>query len=528
MANRLFDSVKGNRPKLNKFDLSHERKFSMNMGKLIPILVQETLPGDKFRVNSEVILRVAPMLAPIMHRVNIKVEYFFVPMRLIWNEWEEFITGGRLGTSAPVAPYVNVEDGMEIYLAAGQLADYLGVPPPPGTFPSSAPFEQISVLPFRAYQLIWREFYRDQTLQGDPGVYPDFSRASGQVTVAQFVNQTLGNLRDSCWEKDYLTSAVPSAQRGGAVSLPIEMDANDITYKYPATVGDGVIGAVAGNLTTDVSAQVNAVFPIVGAAPAGIENIEDIESTSVTIEALRRAVMLQQWLEKMSRGGARYIEQMKMMWDVVSSDARLQRPEYLGGGKAAVSISEVLSTFEDDAGSIPQGNMSGHGIGVGNQMGFTRRFEEHGFVMGMMRVLPRTNYQDGLPRMWSRKDKFDYPWPDFAHLGEQPVLNREVWWSAEEGGAGNQNEGTWGYQSRYCEWKYGMSTVHGDFRTSLDYWTMAREFASLPPLDNLFVQADPTHRIFPVTDPSVHKLYCLIHHDVSALRKLPYFGTPRL
>lgn len=524
MGNRLFDSVRMTRPRLNKFDLSHERKLSMNMGDLIPIMVQEIVPGDKFRVNSEVFMRVAPMLAPIMHRVNVTTHYFFVPNRLIWNEFEDFITGGRLGTTLPAVPTIVVDtDAEALDFADGKLSDYLGVPNLAlGGIVSAIGF---SALPFRAYQLIWDQYYRDQNLQASL----DVSLTSGIVSDGERVK--LATMRKRAWEKDYFTSALPFSQRGADVSLPIIGDTTDITYKdisliKKASDGSGVgnnkfVGT--GNLDGD-DMWAGDPTPAAGEA-ARIENIDSFsfDATSVTINVLRRAVKLQEWLEKNARGGARYVEQILSHFGVVSSDARLQRCEYLGGGKNALQISEVLSTFQADDGDIPQGNMAGRGISYGKTNGFSKRFEEHGFVIGVMSVLPVTGYQQGFHRMFHRGEKFDYYWPEFAHLGEQEIKNREIY--VDPAAVGNWND-TWGYQSRYAEYKYMCSSVHGEFRQSLSYWHMGRIFANFPPLDVDFVTSNPTHRIFPVTDPEVHKLYVSIFNRVDALRPMPYFGTP--
>lgn len=521
---KLFDSIKLKRPGQSKFDLSHERKLSCNMGDLIPVLVNEVVPGDKFRVNTEVLMRLAPLLAPMMHRVNVTTHYFFVPNRLIWNEWEDFITGGRLGTSAPVWPTMRAPcneiaaSAPNDYWIPGSLADYLGVPThlPTDAYASS---QLISALPFRAYQLIWNDYYRDQNLMPDL----DLSLASGTITGAEFIKLT--NMRRRAWEKDYFTSALPFAQRGGAVTLPVTADATVIykdTSNLMTSAGAPQSGRTSGSHLTVPD---NILYGQPGNVPNRIENIDDIELDAATanINDLRKAVRLQEWLEKNARGGARYIEQILSHFGVRSSDARLQRPEYLGGGKSPIVISEVLSSFQDDS-SMPQGTMAGHGIGVGNQNGFNRTFEEHGFIIGLMSVLPRTAYQQGLPKMFDRSDKFDYYWPEFANLGEQEVKSSEIMVNWKTGTAPS----TFGYQSRFAEYKYKNSTVHGDFRSSLAFWHMGRIFNSNPVLDEEFVEANPTDRVFAVQEEETHKLWVQIYHRIDAIRPMPYFGTPTL
>lgn len=519
---RLFDSARFYAPGKNKFDLSHERKFSFQMAHLTPILVQEVVPGDSFRVNSEIMLRMAPMLAPIMHRVNVRTEYFFVPNRLVWDEWEDFITGGRLGTSNPVAPYSTLQAIESQGLAAQHsLADFMGIPTL--DMPPTIPLE-ISVLPFRAYQLIFDEYYRDQNLA--PSL--DVSKASGVVVGTEL--EKIFTMRTRCWEKDYFTSALPFAQRGPEVLMPLAGEGS-VTYKDATTfVGDDGLPLDAGGAPTYATAVGgDTVIASVGGTnnPARIENIDEVilTASSVTINELRRSIKLQEWLEKNAVGGGRYVEQILAHFGVKSSDARQQRPEYLGGGKAPLVVSEVLSTFQETDGEIPQGNMSGHGVSYGTHNGFKRTFEEHGFIIGLISVLPRTAYQNGIDRKFTRFDRFDYYWPEFANIGEQEIRNKELFFQQ---GQVTPND-TWGYQSRYAEYKYGCSSVHGAFRAELAFWHMGRIFTDLPPLNEEFVRADPTRRIFIVNAAQIgDNMYCHLYNKIDALRPMPYFGTPTL
>lgn len=528
---KLFDSVSMRAPRRNKFDLSHERKFSFNMGDLIPIMVQEILPGDSFRVNTELMMRLAPMLAPIMHRVNVKMEFFYVPNRLTWDEWEDFITGGREGTSAPVHPQLaaaNIGAAGLDNMMSGTLWDYMGLPviqdnaftAPPGG--GTAAPENVTALPFRAYQLIYDEYYRDQNLTASI----DVSKASGVLANGAEQNKLL-TLRKRAWEKDYYTAALPWAQRGSTVDIPLSDDptqqsiASRVSTGLPfSEAGDMTIGNTGNVLMTGSATQDGGVH--LGAEGHGID-----------VTTLRRSVRLQEWLEKAARVGSRYVEQLRAFWGVRPSDARLQRPEFLGGSTTPIQISEVLSTVQqvDDASAnigTPQGDMAGHGISYGNKNGFKRVFEEHGYVIGIVSCLPRTAYMDCLPRSFQRFDKLDYFWEQFANIGEQAVLNKELFYRGYKLPADAAVDGTFGYQSRYAEYKYGISTVHGDFRNSLLFWHMARAFADQPALNTSFIEADPTHRIFAVDDPTVHKLWCHAFHRVDALRPMPYYGTPTL
>lgn len=496
--------------------------MSLKMGKLVPILLHEILPGDSFRVRSEIMMRLAPMIAPVMHRVNVFTHYFFVPSRLLWSEFKDFITGGREGTSAPVHPFFAATDALGPQLDlmdVGSLSDYLGLPICPDTA-SGVADPRFSVLPFRAYQLIWDEYYRDQNVSASL----DIATTSGNIASGELVK--LMTLRDRAWEKDYFTSCLPWAQRGDEVLIPLEAE---VTYSDEAMIyrsdNDNPFPA-----SQDIAVSSTTDGRIAGTGytgPSRIENIDGISNAVVTINDLRTSVQLQKWLENNARGGARYIEQILIHFGVVSSDARLQRPEYLGGGKQPVTISEVLSTAQVELteDELPQGNMAGHGVSVGRSNGFQRRFEEHGYVVGVMSVLPRTAYQQGIPRHFTRFDKYDYFWPEFAHLGEQAVLNKELFWDPD-GGVDNLNE-TFGYQSRYAEYKYQPSSVHGQFRTTKSFWHMGRIFTATPQLNAAFITADPTKRIFAVTDPDTEDLYCQIYNDVSAMRLMPYFGTPQ-
>lgn len=517
MAN-LFQQIQLRRPRRNKFNLSHERKMSFDLGQLVPCYVQEVVPGDRFRVNTEAFVRFQPMLAPIMHNVNVYTHYFFVPNRLVWDEWEDFITGGREGTSAPIVPRATTNAMFLSGLTSpGGLPDYMGLP----TVTAGTQNAQVSMLAFRAYQLIWDEYFRDQNLT--PSL--DIAKTSGQMPQGAELTKIL-TIRRRAWEKDYFTSALPWAQRGPEVLMPLEGEGS-VTYKPTTEVFEST-GAIPATGPISNTFTVTHGNLTVDGTTGRVENIDEVlvDASSVTINELRRSVRLQEWLEKNARAGARYVEQILSHFGVKSSDARLQRPEFLGGGKTPVRISEVLSTFQDASGTgNPQGNMAGHGMSFGGANGFKRFFEEHGHVIGVMSVLPRTTYQQGIPRFLSRMDKFDYYWPEFANIGEQEIRNKEIF---HDGTGVVDPEGTWGYQSRYADYKYGCSTVHGEMKGSLAFWHMGRIFSTFPPLNENFVTSDPTTRVFAVEDENVDKVICQLYNRVDALRPMPYFGTPTL
>ncbi|AXL14929.1 major capsid protein [Microviridae sp.] len=502
------------KPRKSAFDLSHEKKLSFNMGELVPILLEEIVPGDEFKVETETLMRLAPMLAPVMHRVNVYCHYFFVPNRITWNQWEDFITGGREGTTSPNFPTVEYGDLWEEYgnSMTGSLADYLGIPSPSGAMNSGG--KEISKLPFMAYNQIYNDFYRDPNLQEEI-----------------VVNDSYG-MQKRCWEKDYFTSCLPWPQRGPQVDIPVNtvFEPQYADKSILLTESGASLPSNAALTSYDPGApQLGSDIKNGGATADSlrVENLEpsfELDGTSVTINELRQSNKLQQWLEKQARGGYRYIETILSHFGVKSSDARLQRAEYLGGGRQPIVISEVLNTTGTT--EAAQGTMAGHGISVGTTNKFKKRFEEHGYVMGIMSVLPRTGYQQGIARHWQRTDKTEYYWPEFATLGEQEVKDSELYFNATD--PQPTEEGTFGYQQRYAEYKYGVSSVHGRFRDNLDYWHMGRKFDSAPALNTAFVNADPTDRIFAVTDPDEHHLWVQVYNKVLARRPMPFFSNPSL
>jgi hypothetical protein len=512
---KIFDRIQLTRPKRSVFDLSHERKFSMNMGDLVPILCQEVVPGDSFRLSLQQLVRMQPMLAPMMHRVNVTTHFFFVPNRLIWNEWEDFITGGDKGDKNPVFPTFNRTSPTTaaiLGLTYGSLSDYLGYPVSRIAQTGNVTIPKFSQLPYRAYHLIWNEYYRDQNLQKPV----DINLSSGNTILTQINSDTNAwaaramCIQKRAWEKDYFTSALPYAQKGEQLSLPFSSDA-------PVVSGDNKpvhISASSPNNPNDHYIQTM--------GEQGQILKADLSNTSTAkINELRQAFQIQKWLEKNARGGSRYIEQILTHFGVKSSDARLQRPEYLGGGKTPVTISEVLQNSATEE-SSPQGNMTGHGVSVGSTHSFKRTFEEHGFIIGIMSVLPRTAYFQGMPKIFNKFDRFDYYWPEFAHLGEQEVKMSELYYDP----SGATNDETFGYQPRYSEYRFINDSVHGDFQNTLKFWHMAREFNTKPALNSSFVKANPTNRVFAVTDPKYPKLLVNTYANIQAVRPMPKYGNP--
>jgi len=514
-----FTSVEMRKVNRNKFDLSHEKKLSMKMGNLYPVLHFDTIPGDSFKVNSEVMLRVAPMLAPVMHRMNVYIHYFFVPNRLVWDEWEDFITGGEDGEQEPAFPQVQFNASNEETYQIGSLADYFGIEPPR----DGATVEglNVSALPFRAYTLIYNEYYRDQNLS-DPVA---FDKGSGLVSGTGKDN--ILAMQERAWEKDYFTSALPWTQRGGEAALPVF---GDPVYMPTSRAIESSTDLPPDTIQELTALQLSGQITGTGGTPdLRIENLDSITG-NVLINDLRKAARVQEWLEKSARGGSRYTEQIKSFFGVTSSDARLQRPEYLGGGKQPIVISEVLNTAGGDGSETapelaPVGEMSGHGVSVGRNNKFSRTFEEHGQIIGIMNVRPKSAYQNGAPLKYFKTDKFDFYFPQFAHLGEQELTRKEIFLSYDN--TSDSNETVFGYQQRYAEYKYEPSTVHGDFRDTLDYWHISRKFDAAPFLNQTFIKCRPRLDFLAVDDGTDY-LWVQIYNHVSALRPMPYFSIPTL
>lgn len=526
----IFNTVKVKRPNYSTFDLSYDVKMSMKMGKLIPCHLQEVIPGDRYRIAQEAMFRMMPMIAPIMHKVDIYFHTFFVPNRILWPNWEKFITGGDDPGVPPALP--TIDPGV---VEASSLANYLGCP-----VSALAKSDGINALPFAAYQRIWYEFYRDQNMQTDPGL----SLTDGAQSAP---NETaLKTLRNRAWEHDYFTSALPFAQKGAAVEIPFDGSGLSIEAISPTQTATGFNPQQrsSGNQTPYADSD-----PIPGALNTTRSNTNSFGSTTVdgpsaqfgsyydpqgtlivegtgstTVNDLRTAFSLQKWLEKNARAGTRYVESLLAHFGVRSSDARLQRPEYIGGSKASMAISEVLQTSSSDT-TTPQGNMAGHGVSITAGGAATYRAEEHGYMMTLISIRPKTSYYNGIPRHFLKQDRMEYYWPDFAFLGEQPVFKGELLHL----GVTANDRGTWGYLPRYSEYRYNMSRVCGQMATSLEFWHMGRKFNELdplPPLNEDFIVCEPTKRIFAVDDPDEDEIVAHIYHKIVAQRPIPQYGTP--
>lgn len=498
--------------KRNKFSLSNYKLFSSDMGELIPCGWYEVLPGDTIQQATNMLVRASPLLAPVMHPVHARIHHWFVPYRLLWEDFEDFITGGPDGMDASVWPVIESAGTTQ-----GTLRDYLGLP-----IGSYTPNLFSSAMPWRAYALIWNEWYRDQDLQSEVG----FSTAAGTDTTT---NQALQNVG---WEKDYFTSSRPWAQKGPEVTLPLGTEA---PVKGLGFVGAAAISSNVNNVresdgvtrqypfaNTTFNGAVNGVIAEADSATAATARptiYADLSNASaVTINTLREALAIQRFEEARARYGSRYTEYLRYL-GVSPGDARLQRPEYLGGGKQTIQWSEVLQTGVTTSGnSAGVGTLRGHGIGALRSNRFRRFIPEHGIVMSMFSCKPRTMYMQGLHRFHTRSTKEDLWQRELEMIGQQEVLQQEVYAL----GSGTR-ETVFGYQDRYDEYRRLESSVHGEFATStLNHWHFARSFASAPALNADFVKSVPTDRTFAV--PSEDVLYVMANHSIQARRFLQRTG----
>lgn len=485
--------------KRSKFSLSHYKLFSANMGTLTPCGLTEVLPGDTIQHSTSALIRVSPLVAPVMHPVHVRLHHWYVPHRLVWDEFEPFITGGPDGMDDSIFPTMS---GGAPGWGESTLADYLGIPP-------GVPNLEVSALPFRGYAMIYNEWYRDQDLSPELVVSTD----SGPDTTTSTALQRVA------WEKDYFTSARPWEQKGPAITIPIGTTAPVTGFGFSGnsfTVGatgsnirdgDGVTKSFGPSYSAGTAVNSWFVKGKTASATSYPDLTADLTNASaVTINILREAFALQRFEEARARYGSRYTEYLRYL-GVRSSDARLQRPEYLGGGKQTIQFSEVLQTAE---GTDPVGSMAGHGIGAMRSNRYRRFIEEHGYVFTFMSIRPKTIYMQGLPRHWNRRTKEDFWQQELQHIGQQEILNKEIYASHA-----SPND-VFGYQDRYDEYRRTESQVSGEFRNTLDYWHMARDFASAPALNHSFVACVPTDRTFAQTTED--QLYVMANHSMQARR----------
>ena len=495
MTPKPYQHVGALRPGRSMFDLSYDKKFTCDMAQLIPVMCDEVVPGDFFKIGNQAVIRFQPLVAPILHEINMYVHYFFVPYRLLWEDWEEFISGGVDGAFADPIPEWDPVD-----TTVGSLWDYLGFPTgvdPAGAYPID--------FPRRAYNFIYNEYYRDQTLQ----------------TEVSLTNEKILN---RCWEKDYFTSSLPWQQRGPAPAMPIAGTTHAV---FPnSSFQDGTsVGNIGVATTSNSKLFANGAVPLANLKAFFASNTVDLSVASTfDISDSRLAFQIQKWMERNARAGVRYTEFLKSHFGISPRDERLDRPEYIGGSKVPIIISEVLQTSSTDA-TTPQGNLAGHGLTVPDAFCGKYLAQEYGLIMGIMSVMPRSAYSQGINRQWLRRTKYDFYFPEFANLSEQAILKAEI--LAKDNNS-THNQDIFGYQGRYDEMRTKQSLVCGDMRSTFDYWHLGRKFdaGSPPALNADFVKCVPRKDVFAV--PSEPGLIVSFGNIIKAFRPLPYISEPGL
>lgn len=500
-----------------QFNRSHGIKTTFDAGKLVPFLVDDIVPGDTVNCNATLFARLATPLKPVMDNMRLETFYFFVPNRLLWSNWTKFMgeqddPGDSIDFTIPTYTSTYTISG------GNNTFDYFGLP-----IGKADVLQGVSALPARAYNLIWNQWFRDENLQDSLTV----DLGDGPDTPSEYYN-----LQNRGKRFDYFTSCLPWPQKGAtAVQLPLGSTA-------PVEAIDDTSGPTfsrLGSATADDYGFLNqtGVATVVwqnddtdGAAVWNEPNLQTdlATATAATINQMRLAFAQQRFLERDARGGTRYIEVIQSHFGVKSSDARLQRAEYLGGGSSAVGIQPVANTSAD--GTQVQGELTGFGTVLATNHGFVKSFEEHGYIIGLANVRADLTYQKGIERHWSRSTRYDFLFPVFSHIGEQEVLNKEIFYNND-----SNDDLVFGYNGRYDEYRFKPSQITGLFRSdatsSLDVWHLSQDFASLPVLNSSFIQDDPPiDRV--IAAPSEPHFIMDGFIEYKHARPLPVFGTPGL
>lgn len=502
------------------FDLSCRYKTTFDSGKLIPCMAPiEILPGDSINLSVQAFARLTTPIVPFMDNLVLDYQFFFVPARLVWSNFQKFMgEQENPGDSIDyVVPYVEAPSSTGF--AVGSIADYFGLP-------TGVPGIQVNALPFRALNLIWNEWYRPELLANSINV----SKGDGPDTYSDYAN-----LLPRYNRLDYFQGATPQPQKGAGVELPLSGSAPVIfgsgtgTYGSSNTPIKGLPMAVVNTTATSGITEVRygtAATANIAINKANTNNlvVADLsEVQAATINSLRQAFQVQLFLEREMLGGSRYTELLRSMFGVISPDARLQRPEYLGGGSLPIVISTVPQTSSTDSTS-PQGNLAAFGVTKGKLPHIRKSFTEHGYVIGLLSCRCPITYQQGIDRLWSRKTRFDFYWPVFAHLGEQPIYNKEIYAQGT-----SSDDDVFGYQERFAEYRYGISHVTGKLRSSasgtLDYWHLATQYASLPQLGDSFARVNvPLQRVLAVQNEPQFVYDSFI--NCKMYRPMPLYGQP--
>ena len=533
------------------FDRSASVKTSFNAGDIVPFFLEEVLPGDTFNVKSSKVVRMQTLLTPMMDNVYLDTYYFFVPNRLVWKHWKEFNGENTESAWIPETTYEvpQITSPAGTGWSVGTIADYFGIP-------TGVPNLSVSALPFRAYALIMNEWFRDQNLS-DPLVVPDDDATVAGVNTGTFVSDVAKGGKPYIAAKyhDYFTSCLPSPQKGPDVSIPVATAGEYAVVPRANRVPQDVLGSenyhayirgfsekqYQGSLGVSFNSRTGTQEPnsYTSTTPSTdygtpiIDNLWAVASgnaQSATINQLRLAFQIQKLYERDARGGSRYIEILKSHFGVTSPDARLQRPEYLGGNRVPININQVIQQSGTGSGSsTPQGTVVGMSQTTDSHADFIKSFTEHGFIIGVMVARYDHTYQQGLDRLWSRKDRFDYYWPVFANIGEQAVKNKEIY---AQGNA--EDDQVFGYQEAWADYRYKPNRVTGEMRSayaqSLDVWHLADDYASRPSLSDSWIREDKSNidRVLAVTSENSNQFFADIYIQNRATRPMPMYSVPGL